>query len=136
MKKEFNIGDRVRVVADMERPYYMWVEKGDTGVIVEGESSKGFECVRIDGCANMDYVCVESKYLEADATYDHKTAFLSELKGLLGKYNAHLIAHKTDMPISVYFEGEDEPCVTIGKEVNKGCGIVITPDNIMEYDKE
>ncbi len=88
MESKFKVGDRVRVVTDVEQPYYMWVEKGDAGVIVEGSPVKGFECVKIDGCADMDYVCVESKYLETDATYDPKTAFLSELKGLLVKYHA------------------------------------------------
>lgn len=90
MENKFKVGDRVRITADMERPYYMWVEKGDIGVIVEGESSKGFECVKIDGCANMDYVCVESNYLEADTTYDPKTAFLSDLAAVLRKHNANI----------------------------------------------
>lgn len=89
-KNRFKAGDRVRIMADVEQPYNMWVEKGDTGVIVDGKPAAGFECVKIDGCAGMDYVCIENKYLETDATYDRKTAFLSELKGLLEKYNAQI----------------------------------------------
>lgn len=129
MKNEFNIGDRVRIVADMERPYYMWIEKGDTGVIVEGESSKGFECVRIDGCANMDYVCVESKYLEADATCDPKTAFLSELKGLLEKYGAEL------GDSGMYEIGGMEVTFDNGDRIRYKHS-TINALNIMDYEKE
>lgn len=89
MDKNFKVGDRVRIVADVKQSYNMWVEKGDTGVIVDGKPAAGFQCVKIDGCAGMGYVCVESKYLETDATYDCKTAFLSELKELMSKYHAH-----------------------------------------------
>lgn len=140
MKKEFNIGDRVRVVADMERPYYMWVEKGDTGVIVEGESSKGFECVRIDGCANMDYVCVESKYLEADATYDPKTAFLSDLADVLRKHNAVI-----NVSWNNYFDADKSPMIDMDimfKDGNEGIcfedllGKTLTADNLMDFNKE
>lgn len=117
MEKQFNAGDRVRLKSN--------------GSIVEVVIAK-------DGWIGYDEnrKIAGSCPMEEVEPVDPKTAFLSELKGLLEKYDAHLIAHKTDMPISVYFDGEDEPCVTIGKEVNKGCGIVITPDNIMEYDKE
>lgn len=134
MENEFKVGDRVRIAVDELHGYRIIFEKGDAGVVT-GIAENGYVGVSFDGplvgCAFMD-----CKYLEADKAYDPKTAFLSELKGLLEKYNVCLIAHKTDMPISVYFEGEEEPCVTIGKEVNKGCGVVIARDNIMNYEKE
>lgn len=131
MESKFKVGDRVRVVTDMEQPYYMWVEKGDAGVIVEGSPVKGFECVKIDGCANMDYVCVESKYLETDATYNPKTAFLSELKGLLEKYDAS---------IYVDFNQSDEiytTTIAVGEDsVKYNYTDGIDCDNIIDYDKE
>lgn len=134
MEKKLKKGDKVR----MRRTVcfdYITFETGCVGEVSSDEDNKGFCRIRMKNAENGEmtehFICACN--LEP---VDPKTAFLSELKGLLEKYDAHLIAHKTDMPISVYFEGEDEPCVTIGKEVNKGCGIVITPDNIMEYDKE
>lgn len=140
MEKNFNIGDRVRIVADMERPYYMWVEKGDTGVIVEGKAANGFECVKFDGCANMTYVCVESKYLKADATYAPKTAFLSELKGLLEKYDAEISAYAVgyDGELDITFNiGNVEILYSENNPIFKGHSVhSITADNIMDYDKE
>lgn len=136
MEKKFNIGDRVRVVKDMEQPYYMWVEKDDAGVIVEGSPVKGFECVKIDGCANMDYVYVESKYLETDATYDPKTAFLSDLASVLRKYNAEIIGGGFD-GYGDYLQvrlGNELP-FDVGED-NQYDGVVLTADNIMDYDKE
>lgn len=133
MESKFKVGDRVRVVTDMEQPYYMWVEKGDAGVIVEGSPVKGFECVKIDGCANMDYVCVESKYLETDATYDPKTAFLSELKGLLEKYGAHIEAYSDNIePVTIAMHIGDTSI-----EFGEGSNLVkIDCNNIMDLNKE
>lgn len=117
MDKKFEIGDRVR------SKFY-----GVVGTITE---------IDTDGYILKPDTDDDMWIADTDVEpYDPKTAFLSELKGLLEKYHMYLIAHETDMPISVYFEGEDEPCVAIGKEVNKGCGIVITANNIMGYDKE
>lgn len=131
MEKKFNVGDRVRFTRDYDIEC-VCVDKGDCGTI-EKIDDNGI-LITFD---SPEYVRIfDTDYIESITPIDPKTAFLLELKGLLEKYNVCLIAHKTDMPISVYFEGEDEPCVTIGKEVNKGCGIVITADNIMDYEKE
>ena len=140
MGSKFKVGDRVRVVTDMEQPYYMWVEKGDAGVIVEGSPVKGFECVKIDGCANMDYVCVESKYLETDATYDPKTAFLSDLAAVLRKHNAVINVSWND-----YFDTDKSPMIdmeimfkdsTDGICFDNVLGETLTADNIMDFNKE
>ena len=68
---------------------------------------------------------------------DEKTLFLTELKELLAKYGVFLIAHKTDIPVSVYFEGSADYCpfASIGKERNKGCGVVIDAKSF-DYDKD
>lgn len=130
-KNRFKAGDRVRIMADVEQPYNMWVEKGDTGVIVDGKPADGFECVKIDGCAGMGYVCIENKYLGTDETYDRKTDFLSELKGLLDKYNAK---------IAVDFNQSDEiytTTIAFGEDsVKYSYTDGIDCDNIMDYDKE
>lgn len=139
MKNKFNIGDRVRVAANIEQPYYLWVEKGDTGVVVEGKPANGFECVKIDGAAYMNYVCVERKYLETDTTYDPKTAFLSELKGLLEKYNASIM-----LDAKGSYCGDDVESVTMSLCLNNehidytitDFDKEITSNNIMDYDKE
>lgn len=131
MEKKFNAGDRVRFTRDYDNEYFC-VDKGDCGTI-ESIDANGI-LITLD---SPQYVRIfDTDHIEQITSIDPKTAFLSELKGLLEKYKTHLIAHKTDWPISVYFEGEDEPCGTIGKEVNKGCGVIITHDNIMDYDKE
>lgn len=60
---------------------------------------------------------------------DVKTAFLTRLSELLRDFDVFLIAH-TDVPVSLYFQGETEPFASIDKELNKGCGIIIKLDTI------
>lgn len=134
MEKKFEIGDRVRVTADELPGHKLTLEKGDTGVIV-GVAYNGYVRVQFDGHVKGD-TFVDGKDLELAEPYDPKTAFLTELKRLLEKYNVNLIAHKTDMPISACFVGEEMPFANIGKEMNMGCGVVVTSDTIMDYDKE
>lgn len=139
MDKKFKVGGRVRIVADVEQPYNMWVEKGDTGVIVDGKPADGFECVKIDGCAGMDYVCIENKYLETDATYDRKTAFLSDLADVLRKHNAMINVswngnHTDGYPcidMDICFNDSNK-CICLEDVLNNS----LTPDNIMDYDEE
>lgn len=71
MKKEFNIGDRVR------SKFY-----GVVGTIME---------IDTDGYILKPDTDDDMWIADTDAEpYDHKTAFLSELKGLLEKYGAEL----------------------------------------------
>ena len=128
MEKKINVGDRVMCTDNGALGFITSIDIDPIGVC------DGYTVLFDDG--EETWICADMVVHSDEPPYDPKTAFLSELKGLLEKYNTHLIAHKTDMPISVYFEGEEEPCATIGKEVNKDCGIVITADNIMDYDKE
>ena len=67
---------------------------------------------------------------------DRRTAFLTRLQSLLREFDASFIAHKTDMPVSVYFKGNVTPAASIGKEINKGCGVVVKAGYIMDFDKE
>lgn len=130
-ENKLKVGDRVRIVADVEQPYQMWVEKGDTGVLVDGEHADGFECVNLDGCANKSYVCVENKYLETDAIYDPKIAFLSELKKLLEKYGAEIELLSYDLDTTQLGITSDDFEVEYPIDVQQ-----ITAKNIMDYDRE
>ena len=128
MEKKFEIGDRV-----------MCTDNGALGVITSIDIDPmgvcdGYTVLFDDG--EETWICADMVVHSDEPPYDPKTAFLSELKELLEKYNVNLIAHKTDMPISAYFVGEEMPFANVGKEVNRGCGVVVTADNIMDYDKE
>lgn len=134
MEKKFKKGDRVRFIREDCHWIEISIHNGYEGVVVGDGSGYFHNSVDVNFGGASDEISADD--LELVEPYDPKTAFLSELKGLLEKYGAYLIAHKTDMPVSVYLDGAEKPCVTIGKEVNKGCGVVITSDNIMDYDKE
>lgn len=131
MESQLKVGDRVRVVENVRNPYYMWIDKGDKGVVVEGKPIDGFVCVKVDGCAQMEYICIEREQLEIDTAYDPKTAFLSELKGLLEKYNAS---------IYVDFNQSDEiytTTIAVGEDsVKYNYTDGIDCDNIMDYKRE
>lgn len=113
MESKFKIGDRVAV------------KRRRTGVVNEiypSDKAKNIYVIALDkGGFGTAW---ENEIEEA------KAAFLSELKGLLEKYDAFMIAHKTDMPLSVYFEGEEMPFARVGKEGNKNCGVIIEPRTI------
>ncbi|MBD5367290.1 MAG: hypothetical protein HDR82_09905 [Bacteroides sp.] len=116
----FKVGDRVRLKGD-----YAFV-----GTIVDvGLYS-----------ADIIWDCEPNEiYLQAFDCIEHidrRTAFLTRLQSLLREFEATLVAHKTDMPVSVYFKDNEAPSASIGKEINKGCGVVVTADNIMDFDKE
>ena len=133
MSYKINKGDRVRFVGDYDHYVESTLEKGEE-----------YAVTYVDSVGNCDLLVPCTAYsisgedLELVEPYDRKTAFLRELQALFRKHDVSLIAHKTDMPISVYFnDNEDDiPSATIGKEINKGCGVIITADNIMDFDKE
>ncbi len=109
---KFNVGDRVR------SKFY-----GVVGTVID---------VDTDGyIINPDHV-EEMWIAEDDAeAYDRKTAFLSELKGLLDKYNAK---------IAVDFNQSDEiytTTIAFGEDsVKYSYTDGIDCDNIMDYDKK
>lgn len=128
-QKTFNIGDRVKIVADELPGHKLTLEKGDTGVIV-GVAYNGYVRVQFDGHVRGD-AFVDGKDLELAEPYDPKTAFLSELKGLLEKYDAS---------IYVDFNQSDEiytTTIAIGEDsVKYNLTDGIDCDNIMDYEKE
>lgn len=88
MEKKFEIGDRVR----MKRTVcfdYITFEKGCVGEISRGETNKGFCQIKMRNAENdrITEHFISASNLEL---IDTKTAFLSELKGLLEKYGADI----------------------------------------------
>lgn len=119
-ESKFNVGDRVR------NKRCGWVG------VIEREFGKYPE-VRYDEDPLEVYTTNENN-LEFE---DPKTAFLNDFSALLRKHDVSLIAHKTDMPVSMYFNNskDDMPFAKIGKEINKGCGVVITADCVLSHDE-
>lgn len=117
MNKKFNIGDRVR------SKFY-----GIVGTVID---------VDTDGyIINPDHVA-EMWIAEEDAeAYGRKTDFLTRLSELMREFDAEI----------EYYIGSDEKsdyseyyAITIGRErlTYDNCeGASLTPDNIMDYDKE
>jgi hypothetical protein len=88
MKSKFKVGDRVR----MKRTVcfdYITFEKGCVGEVLSDEDNKGFCSIRMKNAESGEItghsICACN--LEP---IDSKTAFISELKGLLEKYDAQI----------------------------------------------
>ena len=131
----FKVGDKVATT----KPYDIAIN-GNTTTIPIGEEGVVED---IDGEELLvdfpEYYCaltLMASDVEPIQPLDRRTAFLTRLQSLLREFDASFVAHKTDMPISVYFEGNEAPSASIGKEINKGCGVVVTADNIMDFDKD
>ncbi len=126
---KFEVGDRVMCTND-----------GSLGVITfvdidEGKYiNNGYE-VRFDnGCE--EWINEDMLVASDEPPYDPKTAFLSELKELLEKYNAEIEYHMGGDDKSDYSEYY---AITIGGDrlTYDNCeGVSLTSDNIMDYDKE
>lgn len=140
---KFNVGDRVRVKnPDWERHFDCGNDIGaltneDIGV-VKGEASYWnglIEVSFLDGFVCLDF---SEDELELVASSDPKTAFLTELKELLEKYDVEIIAHIGEDNTT----NKDKPLIYIqirGEVLNyeRGCDYCdITANNIMDYDKE
>lgn len=82
MESKFKVGDRV-----------MCTDNGALGVITSIDIDPigvcdGYTVLFDDG--EETWVCADMVELSDEPLYDPKTAFLSELKGLLEKYNAQI----------------------------------------------
>lgn len=133
MEKEFNVGDRVRTTESL-----MYLPANITGVIVSKQVDGRFK-VQIDEEEDL-YAFYYPKQLELIEPYDSKTAFLSELKGLLEKYDAKISAYSVgyDGELDLTFDvGNCEVLYSEDNPIFKGHSVhTITADNIMDYDKE
>lgn len=127
MEKKLKKGDKVR----MRRTVcfdYITFETGCVGEVSSDEDNKGFCRIRMKNAENGEmtehFICACN--LEP---YDTKTAFLSELKGLLEKYGAEL-------GDSGMYEIEGmEVTFDNGDRIRYKHG-TINALNIMDYDKE
>ena len=127
---KFKVGDKVRFTGD----YTLYAE----GALEKGEE---YAVTYVDSNGNCDLsvpcpvYTIDAVDLELVEPYDRRLDFLRRLQSLLREFDASFVVHKTDMPVSVYFKDNVVPSVSIGKEINKGCGVVVTADNVMDFDK-
>lgn len=128
MEKQFNVGDRV-----------MCTDNGKLGVVTEIDND-GYGCVVLFDDGEDTWIEYDMLELSEEPPYDPKTAFLSELKGLLEKYDAKMSADVSGPDLDcaeidmLFVIGDDE----IRFDVSMFDSF-ITPDNIIEsacYDKE
>lgn len=134
MEKKFNVGDRVRV---NDPEWELRFDCGnDIGVVtsedigqVKGESFYGEDFVEVAFCDGWVRDDLLKEELEVVESYDPKTAFLSELKGLLERYGAEL------GDSGVYEIEGMEVTFDNGNRIRyKHC--TINALNIMDYEKE
>lgn len=128
-QKKFKVGDRVRTIESL-----MYLPANITGVIV-GKQADGRFKVQIDEEEDL-YAFYYPKQLDLIESYDPKTAFLSELKELLAKYDASIIGGGYE-GYGDYLQvqlGMDEPFDVGESEYGDRC--ILTADNVMNYDKE
>lgn len=137
MDKKLKKGDKVR----MRRTVcfdYITFEKGCVGEVSADEDNKGFCRIRMKNAESGEmtehFICACN--LEP---IDSKTAFLSELKGLLEKYGYSISSGINFGESDTYkafggmgFISSDESR-DIDYNPKYGC---ITPNNIMDYEKE
>lgn len=134
MEKKFNIGDRVRLNSETTQGLGYCDFRDKDAVIINAwphidlyEISIGDKPIST-GVKSNDLVMVEP--------YDPKTAFLSDLAAVLRKHNAVIIGGGYD-GYGDYLQvrlGNESP-FDVGED-NQYDGVVLTPDNIMDYDKE
>lgn len=125
MEKKFNVGDRV-----------MCTDNGALGVITSIDIDPigvcdGYTVLFDDG--EETWICADMVVHSDEPPYDPKTAFLSELKGLLEKYGACIYDDEQYKLIIEFNNGDSLEWKWSDKSYDES---KLTPDNIMEYDKE
>lgn len=134
-QKTFNIGGRVRFIRDYDNEF-VYVDKGDCGTIESVDDNLGIR-ITLD---SPEFINIfDTDYIELITPTDPKTAFLSELKGLLERYGYSISSGINFGESDTYkafggmgFISSDESR-DIDYNPKYGC---ITPNNIMDYEKE
>ena len=134
MEKRLKKGDKVR----MRRTVcfdYITFETGCVGEVSSDEDNKGFCRIRMKNAENEEmtehFICANNLEL-----IDSKTAFLSDLADVLRKHNAEIIGGSFD-GYGDYLQvrlGNESP-FDVGED-NQYDGVVLTADNIMDFNKE
>lgn len=128
-ENEFKVGDRV-----------MCTDNGALGIVTvvdidEGKGiNNGYE-VRFDD-GSEEWVLEEMLTHSDEPPYDPKTAFLSELKELLERYNAKLNAWGDETYTTICIAVGDVELYYSYDHYKGGNSFPLTPDNIMDYEKD
>lgn len=131
-QKKFNVGDRVRL-----KEYYeftcanelTYIDVDEVGIVkaVYG----GY--IKIDFSDMPVWLEFYEDKIELVESYNPKTAFLSELKALLEKYNASIYDYE-QYKLCVDFDNGDSISWYWGNKTPQKS--MLTADNIMDYEKE
>lgn len=149
---KFKVGDKVRV-KDPD-----WFQNFDAGTdLLMLSSSDEFDVVGFNTWRDEEFVEVAYSFIRLEFTDDElelvddglkepsqistdpKTAFLEELRELLGKYEMSIYGGCSGYDSEyafVEFESKDGRIIFNLKEDGRGNDIPLTADNLMDYDKE
>lgn len=144
MESKFKKGDRVRYIGEGEFEEFLFsFNRGDEFIITEAYENKviiDLECYQTFHNEDLELVSRPSE--------DKKTAFLTELKELLTKYDADITMgfRVKDRVVGVIFEVDNQQLYYPAKieEEDLDPSIIyqrlktnypITPSNIFDYDK-
>lgn len=136
---KYNVGDRVRLLANSPQ-YQLHKEwQGKEAMIDAVYDENGLIIYKLIFGYKPDYEVAQERDIELVAPYDPKTAFLTELKGLLKKYG-YAISSGIDFSresIDEAYQGmsfvSSDPATDIQYAPKYGC---IGTCNIMDYDKD
>lgn len=135
-EQKFKVGDRVRYNGSDEGGSWIEVQVDNT---FEGTLVKKWNDSEDEWVVKWDLNPVEVEYsdsfvLISRPSDDPKTAFLTELKELLTKYNAEIFAYQPDFEevTLAFYIGDDAIEYGSGEDTSE---VKVTPSNIFDYDK-
>lgn len=114
---------------------YITFEKDCAGEVSSDEDNKGFCRIRMKNAESGEitehFICANNLEL-----IDNKTAFLSDLADVLRKHNAEIFGGSFD-GYGGYLQVRlgNESRFDVGED-NLYDGVVLTPDNIMDFNKK